>query len=115
MDALLSPFMSYWISLNWSQVGAWGYLDMLDNGMHVCMYNTSRRARASRSHQRRLHPCRLQASFHAASPEALATLRLHLTSPLGHAAAAVLFRELDFAPVLAKVRQQCVRVRTAGV
>lgn len=52
-----------------------------------------------------------QATFHAAAPAALASLRLHLGCPLAHGPAAVLLRSLDFAPALAKVgRLECVWV-----
>ncbi|KAL4425738.1 hypothetical protein ABPG75_009754 [Micractinium tetrahymenae] len=43
-----------------------------------------------------------QASFHAASPATLATLRLHLVAAAGDGAAAALLGRLDFTPVLAK-------------
>jgi hypothetical protein len=45
----------------------------------------------------------LQATFHTASPAALTALRLHLVAAAGDGAAAALLRELDFAPILAKV------------
>lgn len=48
----------------------------------------------------------VQSNFHAASPAALAAIRLHLVAAPADGAAAVLLRELDFAPVLAKVRAE---------
>lgn len=115
-DALLSAFLSYWVSLNWQQVGCGagqGGRTLLMRAAAAmaggagcwrqrwwCLYGWFRPPH--RTTARACPP--LQVSFHTTSPAALATLRLHLASPLGHAAAAVLFRELDFAPVLAKVR-----------